>query len=346
MKNLKIKEKMKNGKVLIIAILASTIIFSSCNKNEDVIPAVEPQPGMLDISALLEKMSNDSTYLEQIVDGDLKSGKKWKKPPTFFNLTYALAKTKLISTVLTNELTVFAPSDEAFNKLFKALGVKNIYALSAEQLKPILLYHVVSGIVKSTDLKNGFVPTLNGSAVKINLDKGVMVNNANVFIADLRALNGIIHVIDEVLLPPSKNLVEVAQSIPDFSILVAAVIKADLVKTLVTGKSFTVFAPTNNAFVSLLNEKGFPSLDAIPVDLLKNVLLYHVVIGRVYSSDLPAGPLKVTPVYNAFTFSIDASSLKITDANGRTAGLVPTLLDVQATNGVIHVIDKVILPKL
>jgi transforming growth factor-beta-induced protein len=149
-----------------------------------------------------------------------------------------------------------------------------------------------------------------------------------------------------VLLPPTQNLVQVAQSIPAFSILVDAVKKAGLAETLSTGGPFTVFAPTNDAFVSLLKELNFASLNDIPNDVLKNVLLYHVVNGRVYSSDLPAKPLTVIPLFSSQSFSIDASMLQITDARGRKSGLVPSLLDVQATNGVIHVIDKVILPKL
>jgi transforming growth factor-beta-induced protein len=281
--------------------------------------------------------------------GDLKSAWRWRKAPTFFNLTYALAKTRLLSTVIINDLTVFAPTDDAFRKLFKELGVRNIRQLSAAQLKPILLYHVVEGRVRSTDLTNGFVPTLNGAAVKIDLTDGVKVNEANVIFTDLRALNGIIHGIDEVLLPPTKNLVEVAQSIPDFSILVDAVVAAGLAETLATGGPFTVFAPTNNAFVNLLGELGFADLnalvDALGISGLQSVLLYHVVDGRVYSSDLPLGPLSVS-TKNTQSFTIDVTIPGITDANGRESGLVPSRLDVQATNGVIHVIDTVILPVL
>lgn len=105
------------------------------------------------------------------------------------------------------------------------------------------------------------------------------------------------------------------------------------------------FAPTNDAFEKLRIELKLSSLDQIPVDVLTKVLKYHVVSGRVYSSDLPAGPLSVESI-NGESFTIDASMLKITDFNKRKAGLIPTLLDIQATNGVIHVIDTVILPDL
>jgi transforming growth factor-beta-induced protein len=191
-------------------------------------------------------------------------------------------------------------------------------------------------------LTSKFVPTVNGAAVKIDVSSGVMVNDASVVKADIKAINGVIHIIDKVLLPPSKNLVETAlANAPEFSILVEAVQKAKLVETLSTGGPFTVFAPTNAAFAALLAELKVSSLDALSEETVKNVLLYHVVSGRVFSSDLQAGPVNTL---NG-TFNVNLSNLKITDANMREAGLVPSLLNIQAKNGVIHVIDRVILPK-
>ena len=143
-------------------------------------------------------------------------------------------------------------------------------------------------------------------------------------------------------MPPT--LVDLALGNPDFSILVQAVVKAGLVETLASGE-YTVFAPTNAAFLDLLDELGptVNSLDDIDTGLLTQVLLYHVIPGKVYSTDLPAGPLSVTTAQGE-DFVIDASLLQITDVNSRTANLGP--LDISATNGVIHVISKVILPTL
>ncbi|WP_430974379.1 fasciclin domain-containing protein [Sunxiuqinia rutila] len=264
--------------------------------------------------------------------------------PEFSILVDAVVKADLATTLAEGgPFTVFAPTNAAFEALFAELGVGGVADLTADQLTPILLYHVVDGSVYSTDLANGFVPTLSGSAVEVDLSGGVMINDANVAIADVKATNGVIHAIDKVLLPPSMNLVETALSYdPEFSILVAAVQKADLVSTLAEGGPFTIFAPTNQAFADLLEELGpdFNSLDDIPVELLTDVLLYHVVDGRVYSSDLESG----TVTTKNGTFELDLSTLTITDANERESGLVSGLLNVQATNGVIHVIDKVILP--
>lgn len=347
------KLNLSTGKIVMATILSFSLVAVSCSKEDSDIQPVEPQSELSDIATILE---NSEQYPELFAQQDdmLKRGGKSKyvakRPPTFFNLTIALVKTNLLSTVARNQLTVLAPSDEAFNELFKELGVRGIRDLSAEQLRPILLYHVIQGKVFSSQLSSGFVPTLNGAAVEVKLDEGVMFNDANVVFANIRALNGVIHVIDKVLLPPTQNLVEKALSFdPEFSILVQAVQAAGLAETLATGGPFTVFAPTNAAFVALLGELGFPSLealvDAIGLDGLTKVLLYHVVDGRVYSSDLPAGPLSVTTL-SGNSFTIDASMLKITDFNGRGAGLIPSLLNVQATNGVIHVIDRVILPQL
>lgn len=323
--------------IFLMVVVAFGFILTSCNDKDDDIMVVEP---VGDIAQVLEQITDEP---ENFNSDMLKSKMINEKKPKFKNLIKALVKTNLISTVAKNEFTVFAPTDQAFETLFATLGINGIEDLTAEQLTPILLYHVVSGKVPSSALSSGYVPTVNGAAVKIDVSSMVMVNESTVTIADIRAANGIIHVIDQVLLPPSMNLVETALSYdPEFSILVQAVVKAELTDVLATGGPYTVFAPTNDAFVALLGELGITGLDDLDKETLTKVLLYHVVDGRVFSSDLSSGSV---PTLNG-SFSIDVSTLKITDANGREAGLIPSLLDVQATNGVIHVIDKVILPTL
>lgn len=304
----------------------------SCNEKDDM-PEMPVNPESKDLAYVLDNF--EASFIAGMSEEDFL--KKGKKVPTFKTLVTALVKTKLISTVAKEQLTIFAPSDEAFAQL--GLNAGNIG--DVPNLKEILLYHAVEGKVYSNMLSNKFVATLNGAAVQINVDNGVKVNDANVLYANIRALNGVIHIVDKVLLPPTKNLVEVAlANAPEFSILVAAVQKAGLAGTLSTGGPYTVFAPTNSAFVALLGELNATSLDDISVEALTKVLLYHVVNNRVYSSDLSTGA--VTTLNG--TFNINVSTLKITDSKGREAGLVPTLLNVQATNGVIHVIDRVILP--
>lgn len=122
--------------------------------------------------------------------------------PDFSILVEAVSKAGLVDALsAAGPFTVFAPTNEAFNALFKKLGVTGIKDLTAEQLKPILTYHVVSGKVMSTDLSNTSVPTLNGQKIKIDLSNGVKINDSKVVKADISGSNGVVHVIDEVLIP-------------------------------------------------------------------------------------------------------------------------------------------------
>ena len=323
----------------IIGIFIASVILSGCKKDNETSPQQPQQAQEKDVAKTLETFDQQISYFD--VDGGLKSTERSYKYDfrrvTFFTLFRALQVTGLTKTVATEQLTIFAPSDYAFAKL--GLNPNNIDKVP--NLKEILLYHVVKGKVYSNNLKPGFVPTLNGAAVKVSFDKKqIFINDAGVVLPNLRAFNGVIHVINTVLLPPTKNLVEIASGNPDFSILVQAVVKAGLADVLASPGQFTVFAPTNDAFVSLLGELGASSLDDIDVATLKNVLLYHVVAGRVYSSDLKSGPVSSL----GGTFNVNVESLTITDNKGRKSGLVADKLNIQATNGVIHVINKVLLP--
>ena len=312
----------------LLLVAAIAMIAVSCSKDDQMMQ--ETESSELSLMQIIESMSEDNA--------EFKSGPR--AGVSFSTLNVALARTGLASVVSKNRLTIFAPTDAAFAKL--GLYPNNI--ASVPNLKEILLYHVLGSVVYSNQLSEVFVPTLNGAAVEVSLKNGVMINDANVIKADIKARNGVIHAIDKVLFPPDKNLVELALSFdPEFSILVQAVVKAGLDNVLATGGPFTVFAPTNAAFVALLEElPGVNSLDDLDVPTLQKVLLYHVVEGRVFSSDLTTGP--VTTLNG--TFNVNVQNLTITDFYNRTANLIPSLLNVQATNGVVHVIDRVILPEL
>jgi transforming growth factor-beta-induced protein len=317
-----------------IALVSALAVFASSCSKEDIRPDGPEFETGDDIVQVLASFGEPDYFNAEEDPSKFDP----KANPTFSTLNAALARAGLAGLVSRNQMTIFAPTDVAFAQL--GLSPKNI--ASVPNLQEILLYHVFSGKIYSNQLSDGFFETAGGSFAQINTLYPV-INDANIFITDIKARNGVIHVIDKVLFPPTLNLVELALSLaPEFSILVQAVIKADLTDVLASGGPFTVFAPTNDAFVALLGELGFSSLDAIPVDLLTSVLLYHVVDGRVFSSDLSSGPVSTL---NG-TFDISLESLSITDANGREASLVPTLLNVQATNGVVHVIDRVILPDL
>ncbi|MDP3306063.1 MAG: fasciclin domain-containing protein [Erysipelotrichaceae bacterium] len=260
----------------------------------------------------------------------------------FSTLVAALTKANLVSTLQgAGPFTVFAPTDAAFAALLADLGVSAEYLLNHPQLSEILTYHVVAGKVLSTDLTDGMTPaTVNGETITVDLDGGVMINNANVTAADLEAGNGVVHVIDKVLVPADfvlyPTVVDIALNNPNFSILVAALQKADLVDALLGDGPFTVFAPTNAAFEDLLEALGITAEELLAQPDLAKVLLFHVVSGKVMSTDLSDGLMAPTLNGESVTFDLDGGV--------KVNGAMVTVADLEAGNGVIHVIDKVLIP--
>ena len=250
------------------------------------------------------------------------------------------------------EITVFAPTDAAFEVLLGKLGISAGQLLdNIPLLERVVEYHIVAGKVTKDDLSEGFVPTLNGAAVEIDLSDGVTVKGAEnaddhqpkVVTADIMASNGVIHVIDNVLLPPSSNIVEIASGIDMFSTLVAAVTEAGLAETLGKGGPFTVFAPTNEAFEAFLKEFDLELDDVLNnKELLTAVLTYHVVEGRTFSSDLKDGKEVETLQGEDIEFEIEDEGVFIEDEADREIPITGT--DVQATNGLIHIIGNVLFP--
>lgn len=249
--------------------------------------------------------------------------------------------------------TVFAPTNEAFAALLEDLEISAEDLLAdVETLTAVLTYHVVAGKVMSSDLLAATsATTLQGEDIAI----GLSVNGiANVIAPDIEASNGVIHVIDAVLLPPAEEMdepmmeateetameepgtiVEIAVGNEDFSTLVAAVQAAGLVDALNAEGPFTVFAPTNAAFLEALEALGIDAADLLGnTELLTSILTYHVVSGAVLSSDLLLAPGATTLQGSDLTFGLSLN-------NGEAIVIAP---DIEASNGVIHVIDGVILP--
>ena len=235
-------------------------------------------------------------------------------------------------------LTVFAPTDDAF----AALPAGTVEALLAdpEALAAILLYHVVPGKVMAADVTDGLVAeTLNGATVRFSTMGGVMINGANVIAADVEASNGVIHVIDAVILPPAPeaalmDIVDTAAGAGSFTTLLAAAEAAGLVDALKGDGPLTVFAPTDDAFAAL----PAGTVEALLADpeALAAILLYHVVPGKVMAADVTDGLVAETLNGATVRFST-MGGVMINGANVIAA-------DVEASNGVIHVIDAVILP--
>jgi uncharacterized surface protein with fasciclin (FAS1) repeats len=272
-----------------------------------------------------------------------------QKDSRFSTLVEAVQAAGLADTLSApGPLTVFAPTNDAFAALLAELGLSKDQLLSNKALlTAVLKYHVVSGSVSSTQLPIGkpIMPAAGGffKADKVGADL-VITDGRNrtskIVQADIPASNGVIHAIDKVLLPADKTVVQVAAVNPDFSILVEAVTAAGLADTLSAPGPFTVFAPTNAAFASLLAELGLTKEQLLGNKaLLTKVLTYHVVPGLVLKAQVPLN----TPIttVEGETFQV-SSTLVVTDRRSRMANI--TAADILASNGVVHVIDKVILP--
>jgi len=240
----------------------------------------------------------------------------------------------------TTTFTVFAPTDDAFNMLPE--GTLDAVLADNELLTSILTYHVVGGTTLSTDLVNGTtVETLNGGSVTVTIDtNGVFINDAQVIVADIDASNGVVHVIDAVLLPPTEPAVTAVwdwiESSEVHNYLEAAVIAGGLQETLEGEGTFTVFAPTDDAFVDLATTLGVEVTDLLVLPNLTDILLYHVLGTTVMSTDLYDGLEATTVGGGTLTIGVGET----VTING-TATVV--LADLEAQNGVVHAIDAVLL---
>lgn len=234
--------------------------------------------------------------------------------------------------------TVFAPTDEAFAAI--APEVLNNLLADTELLTAVLTYHVVPGAFGSSDVVGlSSAPTLNGKPLSITVEEGsVKVDNATVTATDVSASNGIIHVIDQVLLPESiEDIVQVAQSAGFFNTLLAAVEAAGLTGVLKGDGPFTVFAPTDDAFAAVPAD-ALASLLADP-EALAAVLTYHVVPGDLRAADVLATSSLITVNGAPATISLDGQGLP------RIDNAIITATDIDARNGTIHVIDRVNFPQ-
>jgi len=253
---------------------------------------------------------------------------------SFNTLATALKAAGLVDTLKgRGPFTVFAPTDEAFAKLPK--GTVEGLLKDPPKLRQVLKYHVVSGNIMAKDVvKLTSAKTLLGQSVSIDASDGVKVNNAAVSKADIACSNGVIHVLDAVILP-KDDVIDIAGKAGSFKTLMAAIDAAGLADFLRGEGPFTVFAPTDEAFARL--PKG--TVEGLLKDLpkLRAVLKYHVVPGRLMAADVVKLTSAKTVLGQSFTL-VTASPTTIDNAT-----IVKT--DIVAANGVIHVIDAVILPK-
>lgn len=300
---------------LLILLSLFALGFSSCDDDDDNTPPTTEQT------------------IAEVVAGD----------DDFSILLQALQQVNLDGVLAgAGPFTVFAPTNAAF----VAAGI-DLATISDEALTETLLYHVLGASVRSTDLMEGqtYATTAaetgpGGSQLSILVERagaGVTVNgNVNVTSADIITNNGVIHVVSNVLTP--LNVVGHAAANSNFTSLVGALGAADggLVDVLNGDGPFTVFAPVNSAFSAIQ-----ATVDGLSTGNLAKVLLYHVVAGaNARSSMLTAGPIGTANAGEVLTIGLNP--VTITDAGGNA--YEPVLVDVQATNGVIHVLTSVLIP--
>jgi uncharacterized surface protein with fasciclin (FAS1) repeats len=276
----------------------------------------------------------------QVIAGNCGSTKKGKdivqtaiEAGSFKTLVTAVKAADLVDTLQSpGPFTVFAPTDDAFAKLPKQTLSELLE--QPDRLAAILEYHVLPGRVMAEDvLRLTSAKTALGQSVSIDTTRGVKINDAKVIRTDIETSNGIIHVIDSVLIP-DNDIIETARAAGSFTTLLAALEAAELTDALRGDGPFTVFAPTDEAFAKL--PKG--TLEALLNDIpkLQSILTYHVVPGKVLSEDV---------VRLASAKTLQGQKVRIGSASSVTvdnARVVTT--DITATNGVIHVIDTVLLP--
>jgi uncharacterized surface protein with fasciclin (FAS1) repeats len=314
------------GRVLFAA-LAFSVVLSSCNNNnDDNTPA--PTNTIVDVAV----GNPNFTYLVAAIQRAGASGT---------NVAALLSDPN-------GRYTVFAPTNDAFI----AAGfptIASIQAADPNTLLGILTYHVLNSEVRASQVPvgpNEPVATLAQSNVFVtNNSSGVFVNGIRVAQADVLASNGVIHAIGSVLLPPSGNIVEAAQGNEDLSTLVAAIqyvdaniAGANIATTLSGAGPFTVFAPTNAAFQTLLTDVGATNLSDVAPEVVRDILLRHVIGARVFSSDLSNG--SVTTLNGDVTIAVSGNGATVIGAGAIPSNITAT--NIVTTNGVVHVIDRVI----
>ena len=318
---------MKKNNIFYLIMFLALTGLSSCDKDDDIYP----------------QLGDDPRNLTQVIE----------ETPELNTLSNAMAQVALDSVLRnTTTYTVFAPNNAAFE------GV-DISAYTETELENLLLNHVVSTITAdfTSNLATGYVPSMATGPdgefldIYINNAQGVVVNGTASFVEgsfNIGTTNGVLHMVNEVLLPPT--VVDHAQANSDFSMLAEAIERAGLTEALsVTDTEdeslpLTMFAPNNAAFEALMTRLngafGWTSLEDVPEETLQQILMYHVVTGDNTLSALVPG--SEFTAMDGNTFSVDDNSV-ISDASYDTANIV--LTDVQAINGVMHGIDKVLLPE-
>lgn len=323
---------MKRSSILFSLVMVAVMALAACA------PAATPTPPPTPVPPT-PVPPTDTPMPKDIVDTAIADGR-------FTTLVAAIQAAGLVDALKAEgPFTVFAPTDDAFAALPEGTLDSLLLPENKQQLTDILLYHVVSGKVMAADVTGlSAAPTLLGKDLAVKVDMGnVYINQSKVIITDIEASNGVIHVIDKVLLPPaeeaaSNTIVDIAVADGRFKTLVAALQAAGLVETLSGEGPFTVFAPTDDAFAKL--PAGTLDTLLLPENKqqLTDILLYHVVSGKVMAEDVVGLTSAPTVLGKDITITVKDGKVYLNDT------VMVTITDIEASNGVIHVIDAVLLP--
>lgn len=327
---------MKRTSMILSVLVVLATVIAACAPASTPAPTAMPEP-----TAMPDPTATPEPEVLDIVDTAVADGR-------FTTLVTAVQAADLVETLKgEGPFTVFAPTDEAFAKLPAGTVEELVKPENKQQLTDILLYHVVPGAVTSADVAGlTSATTVLGQDIAIKVDMGnVYINDAQVIITDIETSNGIIHVLDAVILPAteeaaaSNTIVDIAVADGRFTTLVAAVQAAGLVETLSGEGPFTVFAPTDEAFAAL--PEGTVANLLLPENLeqLKNILLYHVVSGKVLAADVVGLTSAPTVLGQDLTITVRDGNVFLNDT------IQVIITDIEASNGVIHVIDAVLLPQ-
>jgi uncharacterized surface protein with fasciclin (FAS1) repeats len=290
---------------------------------------------LLTLSLITACSDDGPTGIEPPAEDDLNIVETAEDAGNFSVLLSAASDLGLADVLANEELTVFAPTDDAFAALPDGL----LDSLTDEQLTEIILYHVLAGTVLSNQIEaQQDAETEQGERILLQSDNGVTVNGSSTVIsADITASNGVIHAIDEVLLPSAfrdPGIIEQAEEAGGFSILLGAIEDAGLTTTLQFLGPFTVFAPSDDAF----NELGIDVVEGLSDEQLVDVLTHHVLSGEIASGDLQ--PEQTVSALNGGNLFVTVDNEEVT-VNGSANVFLP---DVNAANGIIHAVDQVLLP--
>jgi uncharacterized surface protein with fasciclin (FAS1) repeats len=331
---------------LFLMILFVLFVFTRCEQSEEAVPVADTA----ELEQALNSFDEEYEYEEEFVDENGRYFGKCRRRSTLFTATAALIYTGLLP-VINTQVTLFLPDDIAFAKA--GLYPWNICRVPKDVLTNILLYHAAEGRIFAAHLPACSFQMINESTIGFEFkSKKVLIKDASekrarILLTDKRVCKSVFHVIDKVLEPPSLSLVDIASD-DNFSILVELLDATGLLDVVADPEAnITVFAPTNSAFEALEEDNpGILEYLSDNPDLLTQVLLHHVVnpdVGIVFSFCLSDG-FDIPTANGDFIEVVNLKKGILRSSGGVEVGLVPSGLDLLATNGVIHVINYVLVP--